>query len=533
MQVNPAERSKKMGSNVIDITPKKEQNNEPIPLAAYCRVSSSSEDQIHSFVAQIKYYKDYERKHTQYKLVDIYADEGITGTSMEKRDEFIRMISDCEKGKIKRIVVKSVSRFARNTEELILSIRKLKELGVSVYFEEQDIDTDKLTIEMILTFPGIAAQKESETISGNLRWSIRKRMESGRFIQSNPPYGYKLVNKELVIYEEEAKVVRKIFDLYLQGYGKQTIANMLNEEGVPRRFGYNKWHRHSVNYILNNERYMGDALLQKEYTIDTLPFKKVKNRGELPQYYVENNNLPILSRETFMKVKELSEKREQSYKHKSTKEYLLTGMIHCAECGRTFRRQIVNEKIYWLCSGRAKGITECKSKRVKEDSIYDAFTYMIIKLYDYRRPLIENIIHQIEQIQSKTSDAYFNIKKIDKEIADLATQRLIISRLNTVGKLNLSEYEIQSSELDRKIYELRSKRKKLLAMDENDSLLDELKTLNRIIKDYTPNNQFDRELFDEIVENITVKNCAEITFKLIGDIELTETIIEKGRCKSA
>lgn len=522
-----------MGTNIIDITPKKEQSNEPIPLAAYCRVSSNSEDQIHSFVAQIKYYKDYERKHTQYKLVDIYADEGITGTSMEKRDEFNRMFSDCEKGKIKRIVVKTVSRFARNTEELVLCIRKLKELGVSVYFEEQDIDTDKLTTEMILTFPGIVAQKESETISGNLRWSIKKRMETGEFVSPNPPYGYKLIDNVLVIFENEAKVVRRIFDLFLQGYGKQAIANILNTEKVPRRFGHDKWYSYTVNYILNNERYMGDALLQKDYTTDVFPYKRRPNHGERPQYYVENNNVPIVSREVFSKVRELQEKREYFYKNKSNKEYLLTGMMRCAECGRTFRRQELNGKTYWLCSGRARGVTECRSKRVKEEAICDAFVYMVTKLCDYRKPLIENLIVQIELMQSKSSDAYFNIKMIDKEIADLATQRLVITRLNTLGTLTLSEYEVQSSELDRKIYELRSKRKKLLAMDECDSMLDEIKTLNQTIKEYNPSNKFDKKLFEKIVENISIKNSAEVTFELIGGIALTEIIIEKGRCRTA
>lgn len=249
--------------NVIEITAEKETAQETIRLAAYCRVSSDSEDQLHSFAAQIRYYKDYERRNPQYKLVDIYADEGITGTCMAKRDDLHRLIRDCKKGLIDRIIVKSVSRFARNTSELLTTIRFLKDIGVSVYFEEQGIDTDKLNSEMIVTFPGMAAQQESEAISGNMRWSYKKRMESGEFNCCAPAYGFDLVDGSLVINEAEAAVVRRIFSMYLQGYGKQTIANKLNEEGVPRRHGVKTWYAFGIDYMLNNERYMGDALLQK------------------------------------------------------------------------------------------------------------------------------------------------------------------------------------------------------------------------------------------------------------------------------
>ena len=217
---------------------------------------------------------------------------------MDKRDDLHRVIRDCKKGLIDRSIVKSVSRFARNTQGLLATIRFLKDIGVSIYFEEQGIDTDKLNSEMIVTFPGMAAQQESESISGNMRWSYKKRMESGDFNCCAPAYGFDLIDGNLVINETEAAVVRRIFSMYLQGYGKQAIANKLNEESVPRRHGIKTWYAFGIDYMLNNERYMGDALLQKKYTTDTLPFKKVKNRGERPKYYVENANLPIVSKET-------------------------------------------------------------------------------------------------------------------------------------------------------------------------------------------------------------------------------------------
>lgn len=178
--------------NITEITSTKKQTAERLRLAPYCRVSSDSTDQLHSFAAQIRYYSDYDKKHPEYQLVDIYADEGITGTEMKKRDDLNRLITDCRKGKVDRIIVKSVSRLARNTEELLVLLRMCKEIGVSVYFEEQGIDTEKLNMEMIVTFPGMAAQQESVSISGNLRWSYQKRMQSGDFNCTCPAYGFDL-----------------------------------------------------------------------------------------------------------------------------------------------------------------------------------------------------------------------------------------------------------------------------------------------------------------------------------------------------
>ena len=220
---------------ITDITPKPLQSMSKIRLAAYCRVSSSSEDQLHSFATQIRYYSEYTKKHPEYELVDIYADEGLTGTDMSKRTELNRLLRDCKLGKIDRIITKSVSRFARNTEELLITLRMLKEIGVSVYFEEQGIDTNQLNMEMIVTFPGMAAQQESEAISGNVRWSIQRRMQSGEYNCTYPAYGYDSVDCKLAINEEEAKIVRRIFDLYLQGFGTQLIATMLNKDGIDRK----------------------------------------------------------------------------------------------------------------------------------------------------------------------------------------------------------------------------------------------------------------------------------------------------------
>ena len=516
--------------NITEITAQRQKTDEPIRLAAYCRVSSDSEDQLHSFAAQIRYYSEYTKKHPEYRLVDIYADEGLSGTDMKKRDEQNRLIRDCKKGKIDRIIVKSVSRFARNTEELLATLRLLKEIGVSVYFEAQGIDTDKLNSEMIVTFPGMAAQQESVSISGNMRWSYQKRMQSGEFNCCYPAYGFQMCDGQLVPKENEMEVVRRIFKLYLQGWGTQRIANILNEEDIPRRSKKAKWSALTVQYILNNERYMGDALLQKTFRTETLPFRRKINAGQKPQYYVENSNFSIVSRETYSTAQQLLKARKKSNNWRQTR-YPLSCKIRCPECGRTFRRKVTGGKVYWLCAGKASGRTDCESRRVREDMIYDAFIRMLNKLQDNRKSLLGTLIRQIEAMQSRMSDAQEAVKRIDKEIADLNARNLVITRLHTNGVLNAAAYSAQTAEIGNKINELRIQRRGKLAEDEDDEWLEQIRELNSVMEDYLPTDRFDEELFGQIVDSITVNDNTRITFKLTGGIELTEEIDEKGRCK--
>ena len=518
--------------NVIDITSRTEKEKQKIRLAAYCRVSSNSEDQLHSFASQIRYYKDYERKHPQYTLVDIYADEGLTGTSMDKRDEMNRMIRDCKKGKIDRIIVKSVSRFARNTPELLTAVRLMKELGVSIYFEEQDIDTEKLNMEMIVTFPGMAAQQESEAISGNVRWSYKKRMESGDYNTSSPAYGFDLIDGKLVENEAEAKVIQRIFDLYLSGYGKQAIATMLNEEGIPKKKENARWISYNITYILNNERYMGDALLQKSYTTDTLPYRRKLNHGECNQYYVENSNPPIISREMYEAAQSLQKTRSYNPNAERTVSPL-SRKLRCPDCGRSFRIQTVRGIKVWLCNAASSGTTQCVSRRLREQGVYDTFRLLTWKLKDHYEDLIGKLIRDIELMQDKTSENHGRISEIDGEIANLTAQNLVITRLHTNGILNAAEYAQQSADINQKISTLRAERKKKLSEDENDEQLDKLRELYDIFVEYEPRNSFDEELFEQIVERITVESSSSLTFHLIGGISLTEEIPEKGRCKTA
>ncbi len=512
---------------ITDITPKIKQRTEKIRLAAYCRVSSDSTEQLHSFATQIRYYSDYIKKNPDYELVDIYADEGLTGTEMDKRDELNRLLRDCKKGKVERIIVKSMSRFMRNTEECLITLRMLKSIGVSVYFEEQGIDTNKLNSEMIVTFPGMLAQQESENISGNLRWSISKKMKLGEFICSNPAYGYSLIDGKMTIIESEAEIIRRIFNMYLQGMGMQAIASLLNSEKIPRRNGYQTWHMTAIQYILTNEKYIGDALLQKQYTTEVLPYRQKRNHGERTMYYIENYNPPIITKEIFQAVQKLYKAKSKG--KRIINEHTLSKIIKCPDCGRTFRRQVINDKAYWCCATFASNIG-CKSRRVKETMIFDTFTTMVYRLKANRKEILENIIKLMEHLQQRTSDSYERVRLIDKEIADLSAKNLVITRLHTNGILGVSEYSSQTSEIANKITSLRIERRNKLNEDENDVVLNSIKNLNDMIQEYQPNGNFDEELFHQIVEKIVVEDNTCLTFYLIGGIKLTEEIKEKGRC---
>ena len=511
---------------ITDITPQTE-GRKKIRLAGYCRVSTKSEEQEQSLTAQILYFTNFVKEHPEYELVDVYADEGITGTDMSKRDELNRLLRDCRLGKIDRIVCKSLSRFARNTEELLHMIRMLKEFGVSIYFEDKDIDSDKLNSEMFVTFPGMAAQQESEAISGNVRWSIHKRMQSGDYNCTFAAYGFDKKGGELVINKDEAEVIRRIFDLYLQGNGMQAIANRLNKEGVPRRYGYTVWHQASIQYILTNERYKGDALLQKQYRTETLPRKQLRNKREKKQYYVENTNEPIVSRETFDAVQQLLGSRKGNRNRSESSPF--SGKLRCPDCDGIFRRQKLRGKIYWHCENHASMKTQCQSRRVRDDAVQEAFIDMLYKLQAYRKEILGELIGKLEQLQSVQSQQQGIIGRIDQEIADLSAKNLVMTRLRAAGALNNVDYAQKYAEINNRLTELRKERRRQLSIEE-DKQVTALKNLNDIISEYEPNGKFDEDLFGQIVEKVIVDSNAEITFCLSGGLCLQETIPEKRRC---
>lgn len=360
------------------ITPITRQNTKKMQVAAYCRVSSNSADQLNSYAAQIRAYKKYIGARDDWELVDIFADEGLTGMKSETRDEFQRMIRMCELKQIDLIITKSISRFARNTKDALAYVRKLKLLGVGVQFEKEGISTLSMGDEMLLNTFSALAQEESQSISMNQRLSIVKRMELGEYVDSNAPYGYRLVDKMLTVYEPEAGIVRNIFALYLQGFSTSEIARELNKLNIPTKAGKEIWRPSRVAYILKNERYIGDSFYQKTYRETTVPFNQHPNRGQEDRFYAKGTHPGIIKKDVFDAVQTLIEKRKDVFAKATTQNiYPLTSRIQCSECGSFYRRRIVSGTVKWVCSLHKDDSTACDSNYYSEERIYDGFISML------------------------------------------------------------------------------------------------------------------------------------------------------------
>ena len=297
----------------VSMIPAKPQYDRSIKLsekklrvAAYCRVSTELEEQESSYEAQVEYYTRKIQETDNWKMAGIYADDGKSATNTKKRDDFNAMIKDALDGKIDMILTKSVSRFARNTVDSLLTIRKLKEKNVAVVFEKEGVNTLDGTGEILITILSSLAQEESRNISENTRWGVVRRFENGKMIVNHNKFmGYtKNENGDLVIVQEEAEIVRLIFRLYLEGYSAKKISQYLEENGIKTATGQDKWYDSVIFKMLRNEKYMGDALLQKTYTVDFMTKKKVINKGIVPQYYVEDDHEPIIPKELFYRVQE-------------------------------------------------------------------------------------------------------------------------------------------------------------------------------------------------------------------------------------
>ena len=364
--------------------------------AAYARVSSGKDAMLHSLSAQVSYYNSFIQSNPEWLFCGVYADEALTGTK-DNRENFQRLLSECRAGRIDLIITKSISRFARNTVTLLETVRELKELGVDVYFEEQNIHSISPDGEFMLTLLGSYAQEESYSASENQKWRIRKDFEQGR-LGSITILGYERNSDgTLIIVPEEAEIVRMIFNDFLSGMGKNAIANKLLGMGAPTKGG-GIWTAWSIRRILKNEKYCGDLLLQKSYRENHITKRKMPNNGELPQYYVEEAHEAIISKETFIAVQELL-KLNQDYftpDNPTTATYPFTGMIHCGCCGKYYRRKVQRYRTTWICwTYNARGKKFCsKSKQIPEDILYQC-ACEVLRLDEFDEEIFHSMIESI------------------------------------------------------------------------------------------------------------------------------------------
>ena len=337
-------------------------------VAAYARVSSDKDPMGHSLSVQISYFNNLIQKHPDWTLVGIYADEGVTGTRAD-RPEFMRLLADCRAGKVDMICTKSITRFSRNTVTLLETVRELKELGVDVFFEKENIHSTTGEGELMLTILASFAQEESKSASENQLWRVQKNFKEGK-PWNGTMLGYRNENGQLSVVPEEAEIVRTVFRMYLEGCGTRVIAKHLNDNHILARRG-NEWHEHTVFRVLNNYAYTGNLLLQQTYAENYLTKKRVPNEGQLPKYHVENAHEPIIDLDTFMKVQEEIKARAEKWVYCTDySRFPFTGLLVCEHCGKHYRRRINHGRHFWNCATTlVQGKSKCSTKMIPETEL--------------------------------------------------------------------------------------------------------------------------------------------------------------------
>ena len=413
-------------------------------VAAYARVSTDNEEQLTSYEAQIDYYTNYINGRDDWEFVGVYPDEGITGTNTKKREQFRQMVADALDGKIDLIITKSVSRFARNTVDSLTTIRKLKEHNVEVYFEKENIWTFDSKGELLLTIMSSLAQEESRSISENCTWGQRKRFADGKVTVPFKRFlGYDMgPDHNLVVNPEQAKLVKRIYGMFLQGQSPFQIARTLTDEGIPSPGGKDHWNPSNIKSILTNEKYKGDALLQKSYTVDFLTKKKKANEGEVTQYYVEQSHPAIIEPEIFDLVQQEMKKRKSS--GKASAAHPFSGKIFCDDCGGGYGSKVPHSnskyrREVWSCNGKHYGGEKCKTPRLTNEEMQAAFIAAFNGLIDHKA----EIMKAYEEICGILTD----ISAIDVERKELQQECDVVMGLlrkcieeNAHTALNQDEY---------------------------------------------------------------------------------------------
>ena len=385
-----------MEKRITLVTPSIPRLIKLLRVAAYARVSSGKDAMLHSMSAQVSYYSELIQRNPEWEYAGVYADEAFTGTK-DNREGFQRMLENCRAGKIDRIITKSISRFARNTVTLLNTVRELKEIGVDVYFEEQNIHSMSGDGELMLTILASFAQEESRSVSENCKWRIRQQFKEGKTYGWGFMYGYRIKKGVVTIHEEEAKVVRWVFESYLEGMGTAEIARIMREKQIPSYRG-GTWVPKRVLAMLKNEKYCGDSMLQKKYVEDHLTKKLKINHGELPRYYVEDCHPAIVSRDDYRLVQCLIEFnfRRNNISPNAPVFSALTGMIVCTKCGKKYRRRVSAYEEAWNCATYLTlGKEECHTKKIPEDILL-SITASVLGLPEFDADVFKEQIKEIQ-----------------------------------------------------------------------------------------------------------------------------------------
>lgn len=461
--------------------------------AAYCRVSTASDEQLISLEAQKTHYESYIRSNDDWEYAGLYYDEGITGTKAEVRDGLQALLRDCEDGKIDLIITKSINRFSRNTTDCLEMVRKLVEME-------------------------------------NSKWSIRRRYQNGTFIISYPPYGYANIEGEMRIVPEEAEVVKRIFAECLAGTGTYTIAKRLNENHIPTKKN-GKWHGGTVNGILTNEKYTGDVLFQKTYTDDG--FNRHTNYGEVDQFFCENHHEAIISHEDFERVQEVlaqraAEKGNGINTSRYQNRYTFSGKIICGECGTTFKRRThykpSGDYIAWTCGQHIENRHACTMLYVEESAIKSAFTTMINKLVFGHQRMLKPMLSSLKGTDDR--DRLIQIQRIEQAIEDSALRKQTLVSLASQGILEPAVYTEECTALALQEERLLAEKKTLVSDIGGDrEKLHELEKLMKFTGKGQMMEQFDDETFNSFAEKIVIADRETAVIHLKCGLKLKERLV--------
>lgn len=505
-------------------------------VAAYCRVSTDKDDQKNSLESQKSYFEDYIRKNPEWELVKIYPDEGITGTSTKKRKQFNNMIADAKRHKIDRIITKEVSRFARNTVDTLQYTRELKSLGVSVLFINDNIDTFDSDGELRLTIMASIAQEESRKTSERVKWGQKRQMEKGVVFGRNI-LGYHLENGILTVNEDEAKLVRHIYNKYLEGKGLHIIAKELHEEGHKTKNGKSEWTNKAIRTILQNEKYVGDLLQKKTITPDFLTHKKKYNRGEEEMVYIKDHHEPIIDRETFDFVQAEFERKSENYKETKSKHsnrYAFSGKIECGHCGRKYvarfkKRKDGTKRKTWNCFNKMKnGVPHdvngetigCSNKAIGNEVLECAVLQALNEISNDKESIINKLTRVISDVLKNREEEQYNFEKTEKIIERLDSKKLKVIDSYYDNEISKDEFvklkEQYQDEIDRLTEEIRSEREKNIVVENKDELIKEIcSVVTRLVHFEVFDDSIAKEVLDKII--INSKSDIEIYLKGINN----------------
>ena len=530
--------------NVIIIPEKPELNRQSTirqeQVAAYCRVSTEEEEQQSSYENQCKYYTDLIMQNPKWSMAGIFADEGISGTQAKKRDNFMRMIKACKKGKIDLVLTKSISRFSRNTVDCLHYIRLLKSWGVAVFFEKENINTLQEDSEFLITLHGAFAQQEVESISANVTWGVQQSMREGKTrIQYKKLYGYqRSADNKPEIIPEQAEVVREIYARYLAGASLRMIQEWLIRSGIPNGKD-SPWTHASIKGILTNEKYCGDVLMQKTYTTDCITHKAVKNHGERPMYLVQNNHEGIVDRETYDAVQaemaRRSSLRSPSKKTPTgqscyTSKYALSDRVYCGECGTRYKRitwaKNGKKRIVWRCVSRLDyGTKYCHSSpTVDEDRLQAAILSGINSAMSDKKVLINQIAGAMEVELLPAFDSTLSLSDITKRQAELEQEFQTLLE-KAAGDFGNESYTDNFRTLAEEMADLKEKRKKLDVQRAGNETDLRIKQAIEIMENSSSKiTEWEESTIRQLIDWVKIISNEEILVCLHGGIELRQKI---------